>query len=523
MKTLYTFFFAGVMSVTAYAQVSGWNVRVEEKTLTGWNGAQSFSTGTSNGEWLVLGGRVDGLHQRHPFSAFLASEANHALHVIDPSSLQHWSMPVDSMSSDVQDQLLSTNMQAIQLDSMLYLMGGYGFSTSISNHSTFGRITAVHVADLIAAIKSGNGAAARAAVVSQSDARFAWTGGVARELDGTVYLAGGHYFHGLYNPMGPTHGPGFSQTYHDGYSHFELGMQGDSIVVSNYAAVSSPALMHRRDYNMTHRIDPTTGDHTLTAYSGVFQPTANLPWHDLVDLDDSGLALRVGASQLLNQYHSAHFALYDSANAEMVTVFLGGIGEYLVQSDGTLIQDPNVPFTKHVSAMVETSNGTSEYYLGDLPDFLGAGAEFLPVHPGFEDEILHESALPSAPNSSVLIGYMLGGIRSTAPNIFFSNGSNLSTSNTKLYEVWLDASGVGLPTEVVESTWAQFDSEGRMRLGGNLDALTDIWVYDATGRVLFEGRAKEFAGGLALSDSINWAAGSYVVRLESGESMRAVK
>ena len=523
MKQFSYLLIALLPSLAAEAQVSGWNVRVEEKTIIGWAGAQSFSTGEANGEWLLVGGRVDGLHQRHPFSAFLATDANHAVHVVNPSTLQHWSMPVDSLQPDVRDQFLSTNMQAVQVDSILYLMGGYGFSTAISNHTTHGRITSVHVADLIDAIQAGNAAAARAAISTQVDARFAWTGGVARELDGTVYLAGGHYFHGLYNPMGPNHGPGFSQTYHDGYTHFELARIGDSIAVSNYTSVSSPALMHRRDYNMAHRINPATGDHTLTAFTGVFQPTANLPWHDIVDLDDNGLALRTGASQLLNQYHSAHFGLYDSTNAEMVTVFLGGIGEYLVQTDGTLIQDPNVPFTKHVSAMVETANGTSEYYLGDLPDYLGAGAEFLPTHAGFEDGILHESTLPTAPNSSVLIGYMIGGIRSTAPNIFFSNGSNLSTSNAKLYEVWLDASGVGLPTEVLERSWAQFDSEGRLRLGGDLDALTDLWVYDATGRIIYEGRAVAYGRGYAVTDSMTWTPGSYVVRFESGESVRAVK
>ena len=205
MKQFSYLLIALLPSLAAEAQVSGWTIRVEEKTISGWPGAQSFSTGEANGEWLIVGGRVDGLHQRHPFSAFLASEANHAIHVVDPSSLQHWSMPVDSLQPDVRDQFLSTNMQAVQVDSILYLMGGYGFSTAISNHTTHGRITSVHVADLIDAIQAGNTAAARAAISTQVDARFAWTGGVARELDGTIYLAGGHYFHGLYNPMGPNH------------------------------------------------------------------------------------------------------------------------------------------------------------------------------------------------------------------------------------------------------------------------------------------------------------------------------
>ena len=504
-------------------QISGWNVRLEEKTLSAWSGAQSFSAAAWNNQMLVVGGRSAGLHQRHPFAAFLVSEANASIHVIDPANLTHWALPVDSLPIAVQDQFLSTNMQSVQQDSMLYLMGGYGYMNSLAMHSTHGRITAIHVPQMIAAIQQGNGAAARAAVRTWADPRFAWTGGVARELNGQVFLAGGQFFHGSYNPMGPNHGPGFSQNYHDGYVHFSLIDDGDSLAVMNFTFVTDSALMHRRDYNMTHTMDPSTGALRLTAFSGVFQPGANLPWHDMVDLSPAGLSLRIGASQLLNQYHSAHFGLWDSVNSTFSTVFLGGIGEYLVQSDGSLIQDPNVPFTKHISAIVETPNGSSEYYLGDMPDFLGAGAEFFPIHSAMQHGIISTAELPTLPNATVLIGYMVGGIRSTGPNIFFSNGSNLSTSNDKIFEVWLDASGIGVPSEVLVQNWAQFDQAGQLRLGGRDLSASDVCAYDSSGRIVYHGALWANVEGYTLPESLTWEPGAYTLRFDSGESLRAVK
>ncbi len=512
-----------LLNLSAYAQIHSWNIRLEEKNVQGWNGAQSFSSAQFNGAMLLLGGRTDGLHLRHPFSAFLVSEANHVVSVLDPTGLQYWSMPVDSLPPGVQEQFLSTNMQSVQIDSMLYLLGGYGYMASLNTHGTHGRITAVHVPHLVAAIQQGNVAAAGAAIRSWEDARFAWTGGAALELQGVVYMAGGHFFQGLYNPMGPTHGPGFSQSYHEGYIHFELVDDGDSLEVINFTSVSNPALMHRRDFNMAHRRDPLTGAHGLTAFSGVFQPNANLPWHDLVDLDASGLAQRTGASQLLNQYHGAHFGMWDSVQGTMTTLFLGGIGEYLVQSDGSLVQDPNVPFTKHISAMVETASGTSEYYLGEMPDFLGAGAVFFPDHPAISSGIVDLTSLPSSPVDSVRIGFMVGGIRSTGPNIFFSNGANLSTSNAQVYEIWLDRSGLDLITEVLPQRWVRFDAEGQLRLGGGVDAWTDLWIYDATGRQVYQGRPHAFDGGLAVPASKAWPPGTYIVRLENGDALRSIK
>jgi hypothetical protein len=118
---------------------------------------------------------------------------------------------------------------------------------------------------------------------------------------------------------------------------------------------------------------------------------------------------------------------------------------------------------------------------------------------------------------------MVGGIRSTGPNIFFSNGSNLSTSNDKIYEVWLDASGIGVPSEVLVQNWAQFDQAGQLRLGGGDLSASDVCAYDSSGRIVYHGPLWANVEGYTLPESLAWEPGAYILRFDSGESLRAVK
>ena len=39
-------------------------------TVTGLPGLHSYAFGQSNGKWLIIGGRKDGIHARQPFNAF---------------------------------------------------------------------------------------------------------------------------------------------------------------------------------------------------------------------------------------------------------------------------------------------------------------------------------------------------------------------------------------------------------------------------------------------------------------------
>ena len=55
-------------------------VEIEPFVVTGAPNIHSYSWGkTTDGKWIIVGGRIDGLHQRQPFAAFLESSNNIAI------------------------------------------------------------------------------------------------------------------------------------------------------------------------------------------------------------------------------------------------------------------------------------------------------------------------------------------------------------------------------------------------------------------------------------------------------------
>lgn len=51
---------------------------------------------------------------------------------------------------------------------------------------------------------------------------MAVTGGRLNQINNTYFLVGGQRFTGRYNPMGPEHGPGFTQEYTNQIKQFQL-------------------------------------------------------------------------------------------------------------------------------------------------------------------------------------------------------------------------------------------------------------------------------------------------------------
>ncbi|TAD94454.1 MAG: T9SS C-terminal target domain-containing protein [Bacteroidetes bacterium] len=95
--------------------------------------------------------------------------------------------------------------------------------------------------------------------------------------------------------------------------------------------------LHRRDYNVLPQIWPD-GREGATAFSGVFQPTVDLPFLTAVNIDSSGYALAPNFTQYYNHYHCANVALYSQSTQEMHNVFFGGIAQFY-DSLGVLVQD----------------------------------------------------------------------------------------------------------------------------------------------------------------------------------------
>lgn len=423
-----------VFSLSAFSQAAPFNIYLEPMNISGLGGLQAFAWGQHQGKWLIIGGRLDGLHRRQPFAAFDEAGHNNQLIVVDPVAQQKWSAPLSSLPIGLQEQLSATNMEFYQEGDYLYLVGGYGYSNSSADHITYPNLSAVKVPDVIDAIINGTSFASDFRQIT--DTLFAVTGGYLNKINNTFYLTGGQKFIGRYNPMGPTHGPGFIQEYTNASRKFTLSDNGVTLSITHLAAIQDPANLHRRDYNVVPQIMPA-GQEGLTAFSGVFQVNADLPFLNCVNIDSTGHTVNNAFSQYYNHYHCAHIPLYSASNNEMHTVFFGGIAQYY-DSLGVLVQDNNVPFVKTIARVTRNASGTmAEYKLPvEMPALLGAGSEFIPLEtvPHYGNDVFK---LDDFTADTTLVGFIYGGISSTAANIFFTNTGTESSASSQLFKVYI--------------------------------------------------------------------------------------
>jgi hypothetical protein len=121
----------------------------------------------------------------------------------------------------------------------------------------------------------------------------------------------------------------------------------------------------------------------------------------------------------------------------MHTLFFGGISQYY-DDNGVLTRDDNVPFVNTIARVTRDKNGKmSEYKLQhSMPGLLGSGAEFLLAEgmPVFENGVLNLDELQA---DTTHVGYIYGGINSSARNIFFINTGSQSRAESRIFKVFL--------------------------------------------------------------------------------------
>ncbi len=423
-----------LISYFSYSQTAPFEVFIEPMNISGLGGIQSFAVGQDNGKWLIIGGRLDGLHQRQPFAAFDIAGHNNQLIVVDPTTQQKWSAPLTSLPTALQEQLSSTNMEFYQDGDYLYILGGYGYSATAGDHTTYNNLTAVKVSDVINAVINNTSFTSYFRQIT--DNQFQVTGGRLEKIGNTFYLLGGHKFIGRYNPMGPTNGPGFIQEYTNAIRKFNLTDNGTTISITHLSPSIDAANLRRRDYNAEPQILPN-GEEGITLFSGVFQQNANLPFLNSVTVDSNSYTVNNTFQQYYNHYHCPVLPIYSEQKNEMHTVFFGGIAQFY-DNQGTLVQDNNVPFVNTIARVTRDSSGSmAEYKLPvEMPSLLGAGAEFIPNvnFPHYRNEVFK---LDSLTTDSTLIGYIYGGISSTQPNIFFTNTGTQSSASSQIFKVYI--------------------------------------------------------------------------------------
>lgn len=418
-----------------FAQDFPYEIKIDSIEIQNLGGIQSYAFGQANGKWLIIGGRLDGLHQRQPFAAFDVAGHNIQLIVVDPVSKEIWNAPLTSLSPDLQEQLSSTNMQFIQREETLILTGGYGFSTQADDHKTFPFITFIEVPLVIKAVIDNEDF--KPYFKQYLDEEFAVTGGQLQTVNDVYFLVGGHRFEGRYNPSNLAT---FEQTYSNQIRKFMITEDSSGYKVNHLKSITSQEHLHRRDFNVIPQILPN-GEEGLIAFSGVFQEELDQPYLDAVVIDADSFLVNQTFAQYYNHYHCANISLFDEKNNTMHNLFFGGIAQYY-DSSGILVQDNDVPFVKTIARVSRGSNGwLQEYKLNaEMPAYLGAASEFImaPDLPLTENEIVKLNDLSK---DSILLGYIYGGIQSSVANVFWINTGVESKACRMIYPVYLIKNG----------------------------------------------------------------------------------
>ncbi|MFT5724362.1 MAG: hypothetical protein ACI9JN_001481 [Bacteroidia bacterium] len=132
-----------------------YSVKIKPTSFAGLPGLHSYVHCQTDSKWLFIGGRKDGLHARQPFAAFQTSGNKDSIFVADVKKQSVWSVSLTSLSTDLQEQLQSTNMNFHQIEDTLYIIGGYAYSPTAQDHVTFPFLTTVQVSSLIDDIING--------------------------------------------------------------------------------------------------------------------------------------------------------------------------------------------------------------------------------------------------------------------------------------------------------------------------------------------------------------------------------
>lgn len=408
-----------------------YRVELNPVTVPNLPGIHSFAFAQHNGKWLVIGGRLDGIHARQPFNAFPENQNNKNVYVIDYQNEIFWSASLDILPTPIYEQIQSTNMNFYQDADTLYLIGGYAFSSTEQDHITFPKLTSILIPELIEAVI--NAVDISPSFKQIEDEAFAITGGQMGKLDDKIIVVGGHRFDGRYNPMGHST---YVQTYTNAIRSFKINNSGNQLSFSNFSQVIDPVHLRRRDFNLLPQIFEN-GKFGYTISSGVFQETVDLPFLYPVNVNSNGYTPITDFNQYLSNYHGSKVVLHDEANNQTHNLFFGGISQYYYEND-QLIQDELVPFVKTISRVSRFSDGSlAEFKLPvEMPGLKGASSEFilnqkLPHH---SSEIIKLNELNS---DTILIGHILGGIESPSKNPFSNNETSTSIADPTIYGVIL--------------------------------------------------------------------------------------
>lgn len=513
-----------VLPVWGYTQ-STFSVELKEKT-TGYIPARHSGIASGFDEYIVLmSGRKNGLHGYQPPTAFPLVGVPDSIYAWRVSDGSLFSANLSELPYTISDHLRSSNLLWCTHNNFLYIAGGYGYNATVQDYITWPRLTVV---DLNLLVQNMTNSTSIAPAFRQiTDSAFAITGGNMKYLDGVFYAVFGHKFNGRYST---SPNAVFFQEYTNSVKRFVLTDTAGQLSVQHLSSWTDTMGFHRRDYNLAEQIFPD-GTEGFTAFSGVFQYHADLPWYDGVDIKSSGAVVNPQMNQQLNQYHTALMTIYDSLQNAMHTVFFGGISAYYYDSvTQQLMYDSLVPFVRTISMITRDNSGniTESALPVQMPGLEGTNAEFIPLK-NISRRMENIIRLNSI-SGRTLVGHIIGGITSTVPNVFLENGD--SYASAKVYEVYLVPAGTQTPVQVKEPYTVNLypnpaGDETRVLVSGQAPDLSlRAALYSGHGRLIRDFGVQKPINGEMILQLNSIPAGIYVIRVSGngyGRALRLVK
>lgn len=366
-------------------------------------GLHSFAFAVYEGEWLLISGRTNGLHDvdnTDPTSnPFPTSQQNTLVYVINPTTQTSYSRSLYDSSSNLSqaqiDLLSVTNALFYYADNKktLYLVGGYGIDTASNTMGTKASLTAIDIPNLIKWVKNPKKSkSALACMRFTSHPLLQLTGGVMLQSDPhkPFLLAFGQNFNGNYTTSS-------NGAYSQQIRPIQILDNGRSLSIQPYTQPEPLPYYRRRDLNVVPVIKKNGQSLTMayTALSGVFTSVALTDdpgaWTIPIEINSDGSSQMLDPNnpntfaQAMNNYSCANIGLYSQKTNSMYTLLFGGISAAMFSDGSNCNDDPNpqcncctgwvppqgsvftvccnLPFTNDITTIEIDKNGIYRQYL----------------------------------------------------------------------------------------------------------------------------------------------------------------
>lgn len=486
------------------AQSDTLSLEIEPLEISGMPGFHSGALVTYNGRWIAIGGRTNGLHGFQSAFSFPFNGKNMNAYLINPITGEVNSASMLDLPEAIYEPLTSSNIPFCVHQGYLYMLGGYGWKESVSDFVTFPTLHRIDLACLESSILAGQ---LQVNCFEQlTDERLAISGGHLKVLDGKFHLVFGHRFDGIY-AVNNQNNAFYNQEYSNEIRRFNVVETGNGMAIINFEAQQDTVNFHRRDYNLVHQIFPDGSD-GFTAFSGVFQKNAVLPYLNTVDISASSATVVPNFDQHLSQYHNAVMPVFDSTANSMDTYFFGGMSRFRIDTQTQeMVDDTLVPFVKTISRVRRDASGIleEEQLPIEMPAFLGSNMEFV-LAEGIETNPYDIILSNKLPNGRTLVGYLVGGILSPEENISETDPT-ISEANTQVFGVYINktAGDTGIVTSIKTKNALAFGGLSlypnpsneftfiTMQL--NKPASTSVALYDQRGKLVRNILSKNLTAG----------------------------